>query len=232
MNKELYDLSFEMRRNFRRRLSRILVFAALTFIAINLVLQFIVFPVRQKSVSMEPDIPRSACLFFSPLKKSLSRGDIVLVRPSGKRSLSFPGNVFESLAGFFTARQVQLSNLNHFMGKSSQIRRVLALPGDTVYMRDYVLYIKPEGENYFLTEFELVEKPYNVSITASPAFWDNAVGVKGSFDEVTLKDGEYYVFGDNRNSAVDSRLWGAVKKDRIQAAALAEYFPFSKFKFF
>ena len=70
--------------------------------------------------------------------------------------------------------------MNNLVGKERQIRRVVGLPGDTIYMRDYVLYIKPRGEKYFLTEFELAEKSYNVNVSTNPAGWDNSIGVIGS----------------------------------------------------
>ncbi len=232
MNKELYDLSFEMKRAFRRKVFGTAAFVVFTCLAINVMLQFIVFPVRQKSVSMEPNVPEGACVFFTPLSKNYSRGDVVLVRPANDEKPSFFRSFADSALNFFTARQVRLSNLSHSMGNEFQVRRVLALPGDTVYMRDHVLYIRPSGEDYFLTEFELVKNPYAVNITASPAFWDSSVGVKGSFDQVELGEGEYFVFGDSRNSSVDSRLWGPVKRERIRAVALMQYFPLNRFKIF
>ena len=35
-----------------------------------------------------------------------------------------------------------------------------------------------------------------------------------------LKDGEYFVMGDNRSGSSDSRYWGAVKKNLISGRAL------------
>lgn len=232
MNKELYNFSYEMKKDFHKKIFRIISFVFFTCLFISLVLKFFIFPVREKSVSMEPDIPPSSCIFFSPLSKSFKRGDVVLLKALNDGKRSFPSKVASAFVSFFTARFIHLSNLGHYMGNEEQIRRVLALPGDTIYMRDYVLYIKPENDKFFLTEFELVKKPYNVTITSSPAFWDNSLGAKGSFEEITLNEGEYFVLADNRNSSVDSRLWGIINKDRIEAGALLQYFPFNKLKIF
>ena len=65
---------------------------------------------------------------------------------------------------------------------------------------------------------------------AAPALWDNNIGVKGSFDEITLGADQYFVLGDNRKSCEDSRLWGTFSKKDIKAKALFCYFPFNKFK--
>ena len=119
---------------------------------------------------------------------------------------------------------------NGLPSSKSHVRRIVGMPGDTIYMRDYVLYIKPAGERHFLTEFEIVEEPYNVTFYVPPADWDTEIGVKGSFDEITLGYNEYFVLADNRKSSDDSRLWGAVKKDEITAKVLMCYFPFRNFK--
>lgn len=232
MNKELYELSYSLKKQMRHRVLVIVLTVAVICIAIHLILSFVVFPVRQVSVSMESDIGKNSCIFFSPLKKKLGRGSVVLVKPRDKESQPFLQNISASFISFVTAGQVSIWNLNHRVGKEYQIRRIIGVPGDTIYMRDYVLYIKPRGENYFLTEFELVEKSYNVSISTNPAGWDNAVGVIGSFDEMTLGKNEYFVLGDSRVSCIDSRLWGTLGKDEIRAGALLQYFPLGKLKLF
>ena len=228
MNKELYDLSYEIKKEFRQKIFSFTLFFLTVIILINLILHFLVFPVRQKSLSMQPDFPVNSCTFFSPLKKNFKRGDVVLVSPGNKDSISTARTVFDYVVLFFTANQVKPSNTGKWMSNENQIRRIIAGPGDSVYMRDYVLYIKPEGQDYYLTEFELVSRPYNISINASPAFWDNSLGVKGSFEPVELAKDEYFVFGDVRNSSVDSRFWGPVSSKDIKAGALFEYFPLNK----
>ena len=49
---------------------------------------------------------------------------------------------------------------------------------------------------------------------------------------IVLHEEEYFVLGDNRNSCIDSRLWGVVPKSDIKATALFCYFPFSKLRLF
>lgn len=232
MNKELYDLSYELKKELRHKIFTFVVFFISIVVSIILIQSFVVFPVRQRSISMEPDFPVNSCTFFTPLKKSYKRGDVVLVNAGNDEPLSIHKRILDYAVLLFTANQVKVSNVKHWMSDENQIRRVIALPGDTVYMRDYVLYIKPAGEDYFLTEFELEGRPYNISINASPAFWDNSLGVKGSFDETVLGKNEYFVFGDVRNSSVDSRFWGPLTSENIRAAAILEYFPFNKIHFF
>ena len=47
--------------------------------------------------------------------------------------------------------------------------------------------------------------------------------------EIQLKDDEYYVLGDNRSMSLDSRSFGAVKRNRIVGRASLRGWPFDKF---
>ena len=71
-------------------------------------------------------------------------------------------NIFEillnSFVKFFTAQQFSYNKNRKLMGDQYLIRRVIGMPGDSIYMRDHVLYIKPKGEKHFLTEFELIKR--------------------------------------------------------------------------
>lgn len=228
MNKDLYELSYSLKKDFEKKVLSVVSIVIFVFIVLNLVLSFLIFPLKVNSMSMTPDIAKDSVVLFTPIKKNIKRGDVVLIkeRTSEKRSRLL--KVVDSFVVFFTAQQLSLENFNHLMGDQKQVRRIVGIPGDTIYMRDYVMYIKPAGEKYFLTEFELIQKSYNVSINAAPAMWDSSLGVAGSFDEFVLGDSEYFVLGDYRNSAVDSRLWGPVKSNLIKARALLCYFPFNR----
>lgn len=232
MNKELYELSYSLKKDFQKKVLIVILFICGIYAAINLMLSYVVFPLRQNSMSMTPDIVKSSCILFTPLDKTVGRGDVVLVKERDSELNEGFQKVLNTVVLFFTARQFDLSNRKNSMGKNAQIRRVIGIPGDEVYMRDYVMYIKPAGEKFFLTEFELVKKSYNVSINAAPGLWDSSIGVVGSFDTVVLKENEYFVLGDSRNSCLDSRLWGPVEKKNIKAAALLQYFPLNKIRIF
>ncbi|MBP3710695.1 MAG: signal peptidase I [Treponema sp.] len=230
MKQKLSDYSFEVKKRNEQRIVSIIMLCLVIFFGITLVRSFLLFSVRQRSASMQPDMPKSAHVFFTPITGTISRGDVVLLRAREREKQTFFRAAADMIVRFFTAQQRSLARTESKMGASPQIRRIVALPGDTIYMRGYVLFVRPKGEQHFLTEFERTETPYNVNIVPAPSDWDNAIGVNGSFEQRTLKEDEYFVLADNRASAIDSRLWGAVLLHDIQAKGLAVYFPFSKMR--
>ena len=193
---------------------------------------FVVCPVRQNSTSMIPDIPEKSIVMTFPAASVYTRGDVVLLEPQYKKTASFAMRSLDRFVKFFTAQQISLLEDSLQPSSKSHIRRVVGVPGDTIYMRDYVLYIKPQGERLFLTEFEITDKSYNVTFYVPPADWDTEIGVKGSFDEVYLGPDQYFVLADNRKSSDDSRLWGTIKKENIKAKVLFCYFPFNSFRMY
>ena len=102
MRKELYELSYSMKRDLNRKISKVILFIVLTVLVINLVLNFLIFPVRQTSVSMLPDFTKNSCIFFTPLKKSFERGDVVLLSSNDTENLSFFEQILDSVLSFFS----------------------------------------------------------------------------------------------------------------------------------
>lgn len=77
------------------------------------------------------------------------------------------------------------------------VKRVVGVPGDTLYIKNGILYVNNES----------VEEYFNDRI-AEPGLLEN---------ELTLGEDEYFVIGDNCNNSEDSRSAniGSVKKEYI-----------------
>ncbi|MCF0242659.1 MAG: signal peptidase I [Treponema sp.] len=235
MSKKIYAYSVTQKKERTKKILGTIFFIIFFIAFVNLILAYLVFPVRQTSESMSPDFESGSLVLVTPITKTVKRGDVILLKPQTKTE---NGKVFvfcDKMVSFFTGQQFSLIEKKGLPGTQQKLRRVIALPGDTIYMRDYVMYIKPQGEKHFLTEFEFVQQrekqhPYNVTFMSVPPTWDNEIGVKGYFDEVVLGEDEYFVLGDNRKACDDSRLWGTVSHKDFYAKALVVYFPFSKFR--
>lgn len=230
MNRKLFEYSYKLKKEKQSRDLKIALAVILSILVISVVLNYLIFPVHQTSVSMTPDISNNSILFVTPLDKTPERGDVVLINPVFKEKLNWFEKVKNSFVVFFTGRQVKLYKNSEFPNTKEKLRRIVAVPGDTIYMKDYKLYIRPKNEKHFLTEFELSLKPYNIDITKAPVDWDVSIGISGQFDEITLGPNEYFVLCDNRYATDDSRLWGKINGTAIGGKALFCVFPFNKMK--
>lgn len=232
MNRKLILNSYQIKKTRRKKILNFFLYFIVFFALINLTLTFLIFPVRQKSNSMIPDIPKNSVVMILPSSKKIERGELVLLKPRLERHQNFIQKSTELIASFFTAQQFFLSENDKIPGTKQKIRRVVGLPGDTIFMKDYVLYIKTQGSHHFFTEFELTQTPYNVTFENIPSQWDNSIGIKGSFEEFSLGENEYFVLSDNRKSSDDSRLWGIVKNNQFDGKVKFCFYPFNEFKFF
>ena len=206
-------------------------------VAFTLIHRFAIGMYKTQSAAMRPALLEgerfiaSPFYFFSDTAADESkRGDIVLVRVADEKPLSFPRNVIEAVVSFVTFQHVRPFTAGDRWGGLPVARRLLGFPGDTIYMEDFVLYIKPAASEHFLTEFELLPDGGDYSIISSPfpENWDEPLPFSGRFDPIELKAGEYFVICDNRVAVNDSRTWGTVSAESIKGKVICRYWPPSK----
>ena len=89
--------------------------------------------------------------------------------------------------------------------QTSYIKRVIAIPGDHVWIDRGQVYVngKPLAEPYVPEEYRDTR----------------------SFEETTVPAEQYFVLGDHRSIAADSREFGLVKRDLIYGKAAFIYWP-------
>src|ERR1700704_288509 len=94
------------------------------------------------------------------------------------------------------------------------IKRVIALPGEKLLIRDSVVYINGHR----------LDEPY------LPEQWTaiNNWPTDGT-DGRVMRSNEYFVMGDNRNRSQDSRIFGPISRDRIDGRAWFRIWPLSSF---
>jgi signal peptidase I len=95
------------------------------------------------------------------------------------------------------------------------IKRVIALPGEKLLIRDSHVYINGHQ----------LDEPY------LPEAWiqlNNWTG-NGGPDGTVMPPNQYFVMGDNRNRSQDSRLFGPISRDRIDGRAWFRIWPLDHF---
>ena len=114
------------------------------------------------------------------------------------------------------------------------IKRLIGLPGDTLEMRDRVLYLDGEA----------LEEPYVVHSDVPDETWpwmewqrDHLLdGVdprtysptRDTWGPLVIPEGHYFMLGDNREKSLDSRYWGLLEEWRLEGRALFTYYSYNK----
>lgn len=94
------------------------------------------------------------------------------------------------------------------------IKRVIALPGERLLIRDGVVYINGRR----------LDEPYLPEAWTTLNNWP-ANGTDG----MVMPPNDYFVMGDNRNRSQDSRIFGPINRDRIDGKAWFRIWPLDSF---
>lgn len=97
--------------------------------------------------------------------------------------------------------------------EENYVKRVIGLPGETLEIRDGIVYID---------DSPIDESSYVYFSKGVPS------GKGVDFEKITIPEDCYFVMGDNRNNSHDSRFWSSthfVKKSEILGRAIFSYYP-------
>ena len=114
------------------------------------------------------------------------------------------------------------------------VKRLIGLPGDTLEMRDKVLYINGE----------VLDEPYVRHVDSRDDVhpwmsWQEEFAIKDPSDGVysptrdnwgplVIPPDRYFMMGDNRDTSLDSRYWGLLEGWRFEGRAVFTYFSYNK----
>lgn len=136
--------------------------------------------------------------FEAPSKNIYGPGEYDLNNPVAKYAYQ-PSNIFNK----FTYYVLEIN-------KTSYIKRVIAIEGDKVEIKDGKVYIN----NELLPEKYLAE------------------GVKtevtGVFNNFIVPKGYIFLMGDNRSGSMDCRNFGCIPVEKIESKVVFRFWPFNK----
>ncbi len=92
------------------------------------------------------------------------------------------------------------------------IKRVIAKEGDTVEVKDKVVFVNGNKVDY------------PQAVYAEPSIIPGFFSQRDNTGPLTVPKDSYFVMGDNRDRSLDSRFWGFVSYDDLVGKALIIYF--------
>ena len=98
------------------------------------------------------------------------------------------------------------------------IKRVIALPGETIELRNKQVFINDKQ----------LDEPYVHYLMPPGEEGTPDIDVRVTYGPVTVPAGHYFMMGDNRDNSQDSRYWGFLPRDYVKGKALFVYFSFGE----
>ncbi|HVU24207.1 MAG TPA: signal peptidase I [Gemmatimonadaceae bacterium] len=117
------------------------------------------------------------------------------------------------------------------------VKRLIGMPGDTIYMRDAVVYV--DGIAQRLSETS-ADQARGDGTETSPLFdWQHKIELAhtrfgepprepthDNWGPLLIPSGHYFMMGDNRYDSKDSRYWGIVPRRNVRGHPLFVYYSY------
>lgn len=178
-----------------------------------LIRYFIGTPTEVRQKSMFPTLKQGQRLILNRIprtfKQEYKRGDIITFE-APKRELArsekatydyTPSNWLESFAYYVVEA-----------GKTSYIKRVIALPGEHVKIADGKVYINGEELKEDYLSSDVVTEAKNINL-----------------EDFTVPDGYIFAMGDNRENSADCREFGCVPIEKVEGKVWIRIWPLNLF---
>lgn len=202
-----------------------IVCIVVTIILALMVRYYIGTPTIVQQTSMDPTLEPYDRLWLNrwtrTTKKMPERGDIITFEaPSVTRVLREDIDLNNPIAIYNNNLEGIADKFIYYVlesGKRSYIKRVIALPGEYVEIKDGFVYINGEKleENYITPGM----------VTDMLQGENDETG----FTNFTVPENCVFALGDNRTGSTDCRAFGCIPLEKIEGTVSFRFWPFSKF---
>jgi signal peptidase I len=182
---------------------------------------YIITPTVVKKSSMYPTLMENQRLLLSRIirttKEIPNRGDIITFEKPSK--ISYTADEIDKENPIAKYEYIPSNFIKKFsyyileIGKESYIKRVIALPGEHVVIKDGKVFINnKELDEKYLQEDVKTEINQNIG-----------------FDDFIVPQNCIFAMGDNRSGSMDCRDFGCIPLKKIEGTVWIRIFPFNKF---
>lgn len=177
-------------------------------------------PTVVQQSSMYPTLIQDQRLWLNrwgrTIKKMPKRGEIITFEAPSKTTYTDPAEIDQSnpVAKYENEPKGIFEKFKYYVleiGKDSYIKRVIALPGDHVEIKNGKVYIN---------SIELHENYLQPGIVTD---------VIEGFDDFIVPEDYVFALGDNRNHSTDCRNFGCIPLNKIESKVFIRIWPLSTF---
>lgn len=184
-----------------------------------LIKYFVGTPTIVKQTSMWPTLEQNDRLILNRLPRTFGempeRGDIITFEaPSNNATGLTAEEIDNPIAKYDNEPTTWWGKFTYHVleiGKESYIKRVIALPGEHVEIKDGKVYINGE---------ELDEPYLTDDVITEPT---------GVLNDFIVPENTVFAMGDNREGSKDCRAFGCIPLERIESKVVIRFWPLNKF---
>ena len=191
----------------------------IAFVLALLIRFFVGTPTIVKQPSMYPTLKSNQRLILNrwirTTKTMPSRGDIITFEaPTSDSYIYDANNVVAKYSNEPTSIWGKFTHYVLEFDKSSYIKRVIALPGEHIEIKDGKVYINGEELN----------EPY-----LQPGVTTQLIENKTPYYDLVVPENCVFVMGDNRSASTDSRAFGCIPLEKIESKVWIRFWPLDLF---
>lgn len=184
-----------------------------------LIKYFVGTPTIVKQTSMWPTLEQNDRLILNRLPRTFGempeRGDIITFEAPSNNSTGLTAEEIDNpIAKYDNEPTTWWGKFTYHVleiGKESYIKRVIALPGEHVEIKDGKIYINGE---------ELDEPYLTDDVITEPT---------GVLNDFIVPENTVFAMGDNREGSKDCRAFGCIPLERIESKVVIRFWPLNKF---